>query len=369
MGAASALAQRVLAVAPANPVANLVSWSTTSPRATPPPPSRGCRRCQTGAVFRIAAPLAARLDQCRAQPAAAGQPMRCAASGRSRRSPASFAYHLALIAEVSGQNEEAERQYRRALEVEGPSVRTVEAAAAFFTRIGKPEEGRAVLESLPAQRWRSALRPQVPTPRTGAAEALMNLATALRQQENNLLDAILFGQLARALAPRTTRRRSWLPIASSPASGAPRRTSSMPASRRRTPLGWVARLRMAENLDLANDTAAAIATLSTMADERPERIRRADHARAHPAPARALCRRRGRVRPCHPAPAGGRAVAVGALLSSAAFPTSARSNGRRRRRISAARLELQPDQPDVLNISPIPGSTRASRDFEEAEPC
>jgi tetratricopeptide (TPR) repeat protein len=100
----------------------------------------------------------------------------------------------------------------------------------------------------------------------------MNLATALRQQDNNLLDAIMFGQLARALAPADDA--ATLLVADSFETGERRVEANelyalIPAA---NPLGWVARLRMAENLDLADDTASAIATLSTMADEQPDRI-------------------------------------------------------------------------------------------------
>jgi tetratricopeptide (TPR) repeat protein len=366
MGAASALAQRVLAVAPANPVANLVLVVNDLAHGNAAAAEPRLQAMPTGAVFRIAAPLLRAWTN-----VALNRPQQAADALRGIGQVAAFsglvAYHLALIAEVSGQNEEAERQYRRALEVEGPSVRTVEAAAAFFTRIGKPEEGRAVLDRFRRSDGDSALRPQVTDAKTGAAEALMNLATALRQQENNLLDAILFGQLARALAPADDA--ATLLVADSFESGERRAEANelyarIPAA---NPLGWVARLRMAENLDLANDTAAAIATLSTMADERPERIdalttlarilrQRERYADAAVAFDRAI-QRLPRAEPWQWALYYQRGISYERSQQWA----KAEADFRRA-------LELQPDQPDVLNYLAYSWIDQGQQaHFEEAE--
>ncbi len=341
------LAQRVVAVAPANPVANLVLVVNDLAQGNAAAAEPRLQAMPTGGVFRIAAPLLRAWTN-----VALDRPQQAAEALRGIGQVAAFSglvsYHLALIADVAGQAEEAERQYRRALEVEGPSVRAVEAAAAFLARIGKEDDARAILDRFRRSDNDTVLRPQVTDAKSGAAEALMNLATALRQQDNNLLDAILLGQLARVLVPGDDS--ATLLVADSFESGERRGEANELYGRIApgSPLGWVARLRMAENLDLGNDTAAAIATLSTMADERPDRID------ALTTLARIL-RQRERY--------GEAAVAFDRAIQRLPRPEPWQWALYYQRGISYERsqqwakaeadfrraLELQPDQPDVLN--------------------
>jgi tetratricopeptide (TPR) repeat protein len=360
------LARRVLAVAPANPVANLVLVVADLADGNAAAAEPRLQAMPTGGVFRIAAPLLrAWLQVALNRPQQAAEALR--AAGQIAAFSGLVSYHLGLIAEVSGQTEEAERQYRRAIEVEGPSVRAVEAAAAFLARIGKADDARAILERFRRTDTDSALRPQVTDAKTGAAEALMNLATALRQQDNNLIDAVLFGQLARVLAPNDDA--ATLLVADSFESGERRSEANELYARipAQNPLGWVARLRMAENLDLGGDTAAAITTLSTMADERPERLdalttlarilrQRERYADAAVAFDRAI-QRLPRPEPWQWALYYQRGISY---ERSQQWP-KAEADFRRA-------LELQPDQPDVLNYlaySWVDQNQQAR--FEEAE--
>ncbi len=341
------LARRVLAVAPANPVANLILVANDLAEGNAAAAEPRLQAMPTGGVFRIVSPLLRAWTQ-----VALNRPQQAADALRGIGQVAAFSglvsYHLALIADVTGQTEEAERQYRRAIEVEGPSVRSVEAAAGFLARIGKADDARAILDRFRRSDADAALRPQVTDAKSGAAEALMNLSTALRQQDSNTLDAILFGQLARLLAPADDA--ATLLVADT-FEAAERRSEAnelyarIPAA---NPLGWIARLRMAENLDLGGDTAAAITTLSAMADERTDRIdalttlarilrQRERYAEAAVAFDRAI-QRLPRTEPWQWALYYQRGISYERSQQWA----KAEADFRRA-------LELQPDQPDVLN--------------------
>src|SRR5690242_2011527 len=109
-----------------------------------------------------------------------------------------YEYHAALINDVAGRADEAERHYRAALALEnGPSVRLVEAAGNFLERRGKGEEARDLYLKYGGQfpdsimltaalgridRGNVPPAPLVATPNAGLAESLFNVAGALRQE-------------------------------------------------------------------------------------------------------------------------------------------------------------------------------------------
>lgn len=268
---AATLAARVLAVAPANPSANIVLIVRDLGAGNAAAAEPRLQALPTTGINRIAGPLLRAWTQM-----ALGRPQQAADALRGLNQVQALtglvAYHLALIADLAGNAEEAERQYRRALEVDGnPSIRAVEAAVGFFERTGRADEARAIQDRLRRTETDGAMRPRIADAKAGAAEALMNISVALRQ-DNRLSEAIVFGQYALALLPEDAGLTLLLGDAFESAN---RRLEAnvlygrIPASH---PLSWLARLRMAENLDLSNDTAGAIAALQAMAGERPDRI-------------------------------------------------------------------------------------------------
>lgn len=271
MDDAAQVAARVLAAAPANPQANLVMIVRDLGAGNAAAAEPRLQALPTTGINRIAGPMLRAWTQ-----VALGRPQQAADAlrglGQIQALTALVAYHLALIADLSGQADEAERQYRRAIEVDGsPSIRALEAAAGFYERSGRGEEARAILDRLRRNDADGAMRPRIADAKAGAAEAMMNLSVALRQ-DNRLSEAIVFGQYAYALLPEDAGLTLLLGDAFEAANL--RREANVlygriPADH---PLSWLARLRMAENLDLSDDTAGAIAALETMAGERADRI-------------------------------------------------------------------------------------------------
>jgi tetratricopeptide (TPR) repeat protein len=198
-----------------------------------------------------------------------------------------YEYHAALINDVAGRADEAERHYRTALGLEnGPSVRLVEAAGNFLERRGKGEEARDLYLRYGGQfpdslmltsalgrieRGNISPIPLVATPNAGLAESLFNVAGALRQESGGQL-ALIYGRLALALDPDKS---AGLLLVADILDGAGRyRESNALFARipKDSPLSWSARLRIAENLQSMGQTDAAIDELRAMSAERPDRI-------------------------------------------------------------------------------------------------
>lgn len=198
-----------------------------------------------------------------------------------------YEYHAALVNDVAGRADEAERHYRAALALEnGPSVRLVEGAGNFLERRGKGDEARDLYLRYGGQfpdsigltaalaridRRGAPPLPVVATPNAGLAEALFNVAGALRQESGGQL-ALVYGRLALALDPD---KPAGLLLVADILDGAGRyRESNALFARipRDSPLAWSARLRIAENLQSMGETDAAISELRAMSAERPDRI-------------------------------------------------------------------------------------------------
>jgi tetratricopeptide (TPR) repeat protein len=113
--------------------------------------------------------------------------------------------------------------------------------------------------------------PLVATPTAGMAEALFNLASAFRQEAGGQL-ALVYGRLALALQPELP---LGLLLVGEVLDGQGRQVEAnglfnrIPRS---SPLSWTARLRVAQNLYETGDPDGAIRDLRAMAAERPDRI-------------------------------------------------------------------------------------------------
>ena len=276
-------------------------------------------------------------------------------------------YYAGLIAERAGRFEEAERHYRASLEGEdGAPPRLIEVVGGFLERRGRPAEARQLY-----QRYRQAnpdspvvraglartlvgapasAPPPFPTPdaRRGAADALFNLA-ALFRQEATMANALAFGRLGLHLDPESAM--GLITVAeildqTGQRDAADALFARVPAE---SPFAYVAQLRLAENQQERGNLPGALAALERIARAYPDRID-------------AL-------------------TTMGNFLRVAErFPESAAAYGRALERIGAAperrhwtvfyargiaferaknwpeaerhfkrALELQPEQPDVLN--------------------
>lgn len=276
-------------------------------------------------------------------------------------------YYAGLIAERAGRFDEAERHYRASLEGEdGAPPRLIEVVGGFLERRGRTAEARQLY-----QRYRqanpdspvvraglsrtlvgapAATPPPFPTPdaRRGAADALFNLA-ALFRQEATMANALAFGRLGLHLDPDSAM--GLLTVAeildqTGQRDPADALFARVPAD---SPFGYVSQLRLAENLQERGDLSGALAALERIARAFPDRVD-------------AL-------------------TTMGNFLRVAErFPESAAAYGRALERIGAAperrhwtvfyargiaferaknwpeaerhfkrALELQPEQPDVLN--------------------
>ncbi|HEX2113251.1 MAG TPA: tetratricopeptide repeat protein [Alphaproteobacteria bacterium] len=274
-----------------------------------------------------------------------------------------YEYHAALMNDVAGRTDEAERHYRAALALEnGPSVRLVEGAGNFLERRGKGEEARELYLryggqfpdsiGLTAALGRIERRgppppPVVATPNAGIAEALFNVAGALRQESGGQL-ALTYGRMALALDPE---KPAGLLLVADILDGAGRYGESnalFARIPRDSPLSWSARLRIAENLQSMGQSDAAIAELRAMSAERPDRIEalvtlgqllriRQDYDGAARAYSSAL-ERLPAITPRHWSLYYARGIAY---ERSKQWPRAEAD--------LLKALELQPEQPDVLN--------------------
>ena len=155
-------------------------------------------------------------------------------------------YHAALINDVAGRNDAAERHYRAALAAEnGPSVRLVEGAGNFLERRGQPDAARelylryggqfpdSVMLTAALARLDAKGPPPpavVATPTAGLAESLFNVAGALRQEAGGQLAWSTAGSRWRS-SPTRPLACCWSPTSSTAAAAMPMPTRCSRASR------------------------------------------------------------------------------------------------------------------------------------------
>ncbi len=198
-----------------------------------------------------------------------------------------YEYHAALIEDYVGHPEQAADHYKHSLEIDGGApARLIEAAGNFYERTGHADEARALYTRFQTDNRESATiaaaadriqrgapppAPLISNPTAGLAEALFNVAGALRQ-DNNELTALVYGRLALALVPDMPVD---LLLVADVLDGSGRRLQAndiyarIPAS---SPLAWSARIRIAENLHFLGRNDDAERMLEKMAAERPDRI-------------------------------------------------------------------------------------------------
>jgi tetratricopeptide (TPR) repeat protein len=270
--------------------------------------------------------------------------------------------HVALLADFGDRLDAAEPAYKKALGDQARlSWRTVELAGNFYERHQRSEEARRLYERLADGDQANAVvsgalariaKGDVPariiaSPADGIAEALFDLASVLDQRET--LDAsLIYAQLALYLRPD-------FPLAQLLIAGIDEDQQHVAdalvlyrAVDATSPLGWTARLRAAAALDQLERTDEAAVELNRMAAERPRDaealVELGDIMRGRSRFAAAIAAydaALGRIE--HPEPRHWRLYySRAAALERSAQWARAESDLKRA-------LELQPDQPLVLN--------------------
>ena len=196
-----------------------------------------------------------------------------------------FGIHGALISELAGHNENAEKRFKKtAILRKNPNLRLTMLQGRFYERIGQPQKAKAIYDRYKTrrpstsmldsayQRIKSSKKPK-PNNRSaqdGIGEALFSLGFAIQSQ--NPRQTMVFTQLAVYLRPSFTIAK--LLLAES-LDGKDRLEDAIKVylSVAKDPAyAWTARLRIASNLDRLDDTEDAIGELKAMSKENPTRI-------------------------------------------------------------------------------------------------
>lgn len=286
---AGALARRILAVNPGFAPAHL-TLAVIDFRAGRPADARGrLAVLPIQGVNRIVHPLLLGwLEMALDRPAAAVIALRPVQEVQGFRSL--HDYHVGLVNELAGRFGDAEEAYRRSLEGDGGTPpRLVEAFGGFLERRGRTAEARALYQRFRQQApdapiIRQGLARTTPggppgtpprfaagSPLAGAGEAFANLAAAFRQ-DNTIALALAYGQLALHLAPDDP---ATLSTVADILDQLGQREAADALYARVEPAsayGFAARLRLAENQHERGNTDAAVRALERLATDTPERV-------------------------------------------------------------------------------------------------
>ncbi len=190
------------------------------------------------------------------------------------------ALHAGLINQLAGQNDAAEQEYRQAVTAGPSSVRAIEVAGAFYQKAGQQDQAKAVYDryekdhpdsllfdgdSLLAQG--RALPQPIATPKDGMAEALFDLAALMRQ--GNVGDlSMIFSRLALYMQPDFQLAQMTVADLLSQQNRPAEANDIYRTISANTPVGEFSRLRVAMNLDDMGQTEAALTALDQLAKDK-----------------------------------------------------------------------------------------------------
>lgn len=202
---------------------------------------------------------------------------------RNKGFKALYDLHTALIDEVAGRREAAEKGYLSAARNQGGlSLRLAELLGALYERAGEVDKARKIYAKYQDQHKGShLLEPvmkrldkrtppplEVATAADGAAEGLFGVASSLRQQ-NADETALVFGRLALYLRPNFPVMQILVADILEADKRLDKANALYDAIDPASPLYWSAQLRIATNLDRMNRTDEAVRRLRAMAKARP----------------------------------------------------------------------------------------------------
>ena len=193
--------------------------------------------------------------------------------------------HGALISELAGRNEDAEKRFIKTAALrKNANLRLTMLFGNFYERIGQPQKAKAIYDRYKTRRPSTSMldsayqriksgkkpKPNNSSARDGVGEALFSLGFAIQSQSPR--QTVIFSQLAVYLRPSFTIAK--LLLAES-LDGNERLEDAIKIylSVAKDPAyAWTARLRIASNLDRLEDTDDAIGELKAMSKENPTRI-------------------------------------------------------------------------------------------------
>lgn len=193
--------------------------------------------------------------------------------------------HAALINDLGGRREAAEEHFLTVRDAgQNMSLRLVEALGSLYERTARPDEAKALYDRYRAENPETMLleqayarlergepaEPLVRDAEEGLAEALFNLATTL-QQQNVGRAALTYARMALALRPDFAVCRALMAEILDGLGRADAAVAMYESIDPGSQFGWLARMRVAINLDAKGKTEEAIERLNAMAGERPER--------------------------------------------------------------------------------------------------
>jgi tetratricopeptide (TPR) repeat protein len=284
-----------------------------------------------------------------------------APQGQGGKPSAVYLLHAGLVDEIAGRKEEALKKLTEAYGApDAATVRVAMALAAFHRRNGKPDEAQKLMrafherapEFAPLDALVNDRFQRLPTVTDGMAEVLFDVFAALAAnagRSESLEDAaVLFGRMTLELRPDYDLARILLGDLFAQNEQQATAIDVYRGIDKNSPFSWRARLKAALALDQAGKTDEAIAQTNTLSDERKDRV---------DAPQTMGDILRGRERFADAAKAYD--VAMARLVQPAARDWSLyyahgialERSGQWEKGEAAFRkaLELQPDQPYVLN--------------------
>ena len=193
--------------------------------------------------------------------------------------------HSALILDLAGRPKEASERFDKATEGQDtPVLRLVQAKGAFLERNGRADAARKMYEDYLKQAPESLIiqeglarigqhktpRPFVGSPTEGMAEALLDMAAALRQESGGR-SAIIYAHLAHYMRPDLAPALILIGNVLDSRGQYDDAIAVYRAIPKTSPLAWSARLSIAQDENDLKRTDDAVKELESMAKERPER--------------------------------------------------------------------------------------------------
>lgn len=191
--------------------------------------------------------------------------------------------HAALVNEWAGRVEAAEINYKAVLSGRaGQTLRVIDLFTAFYDRTGRPEKAVEVYRDSIKKRPQSAsflIKPgqqqsgkppplEINSARAGSAEALLGLASSLRQQNAREM-ALLFGRMALYLKPDFPVAQYLVASILESDQRLDKANQTYRGIKAASPFAWTARMNIAANLDQMGRTEEAIGLFSDLSSQKP----------------------------------------------------------------------------------------------------